>query len=85
MPRFLVKEEVLHIHRIEVARTGGTPAIRDIKELDAAVAAPQASFGGTFLMDTFEMAASYIYSSAYHHPFLDGNKRTALLSALIFL
>ncbi len=35
--------------------------------------------------DTFEMAASYIYSIAYHHPFLDGNKRTALLSALIFL
>ncbi len=84
-PRFLSIDEILYLHRIEVARSGGTPAVRDLKELDASVGAPQATFGGVYLMNIFEMAATYIHSIAYHHPFLDGNKRTALLSALLFL
>jgi death-on-curing protein len=46
---------------------------------------PKASFGGKFLHDLFEMAASYITSLTMRHPFVDGNKRTALASALTFL
>ncbi|MGM0443352.1 MAG: type II toxin-antitoxin system death-on-curing family toxin [Fibrobacterota bacterium] len=83
--RFLSKDEILYLHRIEVARSGGTPALRDIGELDATVQAPKATFGGVFLMDIFEMAVTYVQSIVYHHPFLDGNKRAALLSSLTFL
>jgi len=41
------------------------------------MAAPQASFGGQYLMDLFEMAAAYVTAFAQHHPFMDGNKRVA--------
>ncbi len=85
IPHFLSLDEILFLHRVEVATSGGTPALRDLGELESALGAPQASFGGVYLMTIFEMASSYIYSIAYHHPFLDGNKRTALLSALTFL
>lgn len=85
MARFLSKEEILFVHRVEVERSGGTPAIRDMGELESSVGAPKVTFGGVEMMNIFEMAATYVHSIAYHHPFLDGNKRTALLSALIFL
>lgn len=85
MARFLSKEDILFVHRVEVARTGGTPAIRDMGELESTIGAPQVTFGGVEMMSIFEMAATYVHSIVYHHPFLDGNKRTALLSALIFL
>ncbi|ERP39273.1 type II toxin-antitoxin system death-on-curing family toxin [Chitinivibrio alkaliphilus] len=85
MIRFLCREEILYLHRIEVERSGGTAALRDARELAAILDAPKVTFGGTYLMDIFSMAATYIQSIVYHHPFLDGNKRTALLSALTFL
>jgi death on curing protein len=53
--------------------------------LEAAVGAPQARFSGQFLMDIFEMAATYLNSIVFNHPILDGNKRTALASSLTFL
>ena len=47
---------------------------------------PQASFGGEFLhQNLFEMGAAYAFHIAENQPFLDGNKRTALVSALVFL
>ncbi len=47
---------------------------------------PQASFGGEYLHNgVFEMAAAYAFHIAENQPFLDGNKRTALASALVFL
>lgn len=47
---------------------------------------PQASFGGEYLhADLFEMAAAYAFHIAENQTFLDGNKRTALVSALVFL
>ena len=47
---------------------------------------PQASFGGEYLhSDIFEMAAAYAFHIAENQPFLDGNKRTALVAALAFL
>ncbi len=85
MPKFLSKADILFVHRVEVSRTGGTAAIRDMGELESSIGAPQVTFGGVEIMNIFEMAATYVHSIVYHHPFLDGNKRTALLSALIFL
>jgi len=54
--------------------------------LESAVAAPQASFGGKPLIkDGVEIAAAYLYYLCRNHPFVDGNKRTALASSLVFL
>lgn len=54
--------------------------------LESAVMMPQTSFGGEYLhQDLFEMAAAYAFHIAENQPFLDGNKRTALVSALVFL
>ena len=84
-PSFLTQEEILFIHQQEIQISGGDPTIRDREGVEACVDAPKASFGGDFLYDIFGMAASYIASLAIRHPFLDGNKRTALASALTFL
>jgi len=47
---------------------------------------PEAAFGGEFLQrDLFEMAAAYAFHLCQNHPFIDGNKRTALACALVFL
>jgi death-on-curing protein len=66
--------------------SGGGAGLRDRSLLESAVAAPQASFGGEALIrDTVEIAAAYLYYLCRNHPFVDGNKRTALATALVFL
>jgi len=84
-PRFLSISEVIEIHEKEIEAAGGLSGIRDKNILESAIYAPQAYFGNDFLMDIFEMAATYLNSIAMNHPFLDGNKRTALASSLTFL
>jgi death on curing protein len=84
-PRFLTISEVIEIHDQEILVAGGLSGLRDIKALESALGAPQASHGRVFLMDIFEMAATYLNSIAFNHPFIDGNKRTALAAALTFL
>jgi death on curing protein len=83
--QFLTISEVIEIHDQELAVAGGLSGIRDLKALESAIGAPQASFDGRLLMDVFETAATYLNSIAMNHPFLDGNKRTALAVALTFL
>ena len=54
--------------------------------LQSAIAQPEGSFGGEWLhKDLFEMAAAYAFHISSNHPFLDGNKRAGLASALVFL
>jgi death-on-curing protein len=84
-PRFLELDEVLFFHEQEMRRSEGAFGIRDIKALESAIAAPKATFSGKYLMNLFEMTATYINSICFNHPFLDGNKRTAALSAVVFL
>lgn len=84
-PRFLSTVEVLRLHDLEILAAGGSSGLRDIKALESAVGAPQASFNGNFLMDVFEMAATYLNSIVFNHPFIDGNKRTGLAASLTFL
>jgi death-on-curing protein len=65
---------------------GGSAGLRDRALLESAVAAPQASFGGELLIkDGIEVAAAYLFYLCRNHPFVDGNKRTALASCLVFL
>lgn len=79
-------EAVLAIHAEVLAAHGGTPGLRDRGLLESAVAAPQASFGGTPLIgDPVEIAAAYLFYLCRNHAFIDGNKRTALAAALVFL
>lgn len=85
-PEFLTLAEVLVIHQVQIERFGGTHGVRDIGLAESAIAMPQAGFGGEFLHGTaFEMAAAYAYHLAENQPFLDGDKRTALAAALVFL
>ncbi len=54
--------------------------------LESAVAAPQATFGGEpILREPVELAAAYLFYLCRNHPFVDGNKRMALATCLVFL
>lgn len=84
--RHLDVEAVLAIHAEVLDAHGGLPGLRDKGLLESAVAAPQASFGGRPLIaDPVEVAAAYLFYLCRNHPFADGNKRTALAAALVFL
>lgn len=83
---FLTLDVVLALHRRQLARFGGGEGLRDRGLLESAVALPQSSFGGTYAHDgLFAMAAAYLFHIVSNHPFVDGNKRTGLLAAQVFL
>lgn len=83
---FLTVDEVLLLHDLQLERYGGASGIRERSLLESAVSMPQASFGGDYVHNGFyEMAAAYAFHIAENQPFVDGNKRTALSSALVFL
>lgn len=85
-PVFLTLDEVLALHEDQIQRYGGSPGLRESGLLSSALGAVAATFGGRFLHQSlFEMAAAYLFYLAQNHPFVDGNKRTALASALTFL
>lgn len=82
----LTVEIVREIHAEAIAAFGGSDGIRDQALLESAVAAPQASFGGKSpYKDLIEVAAAYLFYLCRNHPFVDGNKRTALGACLVFL
>ena len=81
----LTVEIVREIHAEAIARFGGSDGVRDSALLESAVAAPQASFGGRSpYQDLTEVAAAYLYYLCRNHPFIDGNKRAALGSCIVF-
>ena len=81
-----MRDEALLIHFDQVRRYGGSRGLRDLGLLRSALAMPRASFGGVYLHPSrAEMAAAYLFHIARNHPFLDGNKRAALATALAFL
>lgn len=84
--RHLEVEAVLAIHAEVLAAHGGRAGLRDRGLLESAVAAPQASSGGRPLIrNQIEIAAAYLFYLCRNHPFVDGNKRTALAAALVVL
>lgn len=85
-PLFLGLDEVVDIHRDQIERYGGHPGIRDWELLQSAAAMPAAGFGEDYLhADIYEMAAAYLFHIVRNHPFVDGNKRTGAVAALVFL
>jgi death-on-curing protein len=74
------------IHKEVLAAHGGAHGIRDEALLESAVAAPQATMmGKPLISDPIEIAAAYLFYICGNHPFIDGNKRTALAACLVFL
>lgn len=83
---FLSVDDVLLLHADTIDIDGGSHGVRDHGLLDAAVAMPRQQFGGAFLHeDLAAMAAAYLFHIAQNHPFIDGNKRAAVMSSLAFL
>lgn len=79
-------EDVPELHRLQLERFGGSDGLRDRGLLESAIAQPRAGFGEESVhKDPFEMAAAYLFHIVRNHPFVDGNKRTGLLAALVFL
>ncbi len=83
---FLTLEDVLEIHTDQINRYGGRRGIRDRNLLLSAIAQPLSTFDGEYLHKTFhDKAAAYLFHICQNHPFIDGNKRAALVSTLVFL
>jgi death-on-curing protein len=77
---------VREIHTVAIAEFGGLPGVRDEGLLASAVATPQSTFGGVSVYpDLIEIAAAYLSYLCRNHAFLDGNKRTAMMSCILFL
>ena len=85
-PRFLTLEDVLSLHEDQLERYGGMAGMRDAGGLESAVETARATFDGQYLHDgLFAMAAAYAFHIAESQAFVDGNKRTGLNAALVFL
>jgi len=79
-------EAVKAIHAEVLTAHGGGPGLREEALLESAAAAPQATMAGEPLFtDPVEIAAAYLFYLCRSHPFVDGNKRTALATCLVFL
>ena len=79
-------DSVREIHAEALKQFGGLNGVRDENLLASAVLAPQSTFGGRSpYADIVEVAAAYLFYICRNHPFLDGNKRTAMMTAIVFL
>lgn len=84
--KYLVSQQILYIHDQMIKRFGGSMGVRDIGLLESAVGRPLASFDNKDLYpNIFYKSAALLQSLLKNHPFVDGNKRTALSSAGLFL
>ena len=83
-PVWIGKAVALAVHAEQLRRHGGQGGVRDMSLLESAMARPQnvAAYGDP---DVAELAASYAFGIARNHPFVDGNKRTSCVAALLFL
>lgn len=83
-PVFISEEEVRRIHRRGLERHGGMDGTRDPGTLASALSQPEAAWYYT-QADLFTLAAGYAFHIAQNQPFIDGNKRAAVTTALTFL
>jgi death on curing protein len=85
-PVFLTQDEVLAIHADQLQHYGGFAGLREEEALNTALAAPEARMNNRWVHDDLPgMAAAYLYQLTRYRPFVDGNKRTATATALVFL
>ncbi len=84
-PRWVPRLVVEAAHLDQLREHGGMRGIRDENALEAALARPQQKWNYEPSSDLAALAAAYALGLARSHPFNDGNKRSAFLSAVIFL
>lgn len=83
---YLSLEQILYLHEESIRQFGGTLGARSMELVKAAVLQPmQTVFGEDAYPTLFDKAAVLLHAIAKNHPFLDGNKRTAFISANIML
>lgn len=79
-------EQLIEIHALVIHETGGSAGLRDLGRLESVIASQsQAVFGEEVYPGPYKKAAAIIRGVIADHPFVDGNKRTAMLSGLTFL
>ena len=84
--RYLSKEQILLIHSLIIDETGGAHGVRDLHLVASLEYLPKQTFGGKELYSgLFIKAAVYLRNIIMNHPFVDGNKRTGMLAAAVFL
>jgi len=83
-PIWIPREMILAMHLRQLAEHGGGEGVRDEGLLDSALqrAENKLAYGKP---DIFDLAAAYAFGIARNHPFIDGNKRTALVASFTFL
>ena len=85
-PQFLPLSKILELHERQIRLYGGEPSVRDVNLLESALAMPMSGMGDSYFHTfPFEMAAAYMFHIIQNHPFVDGNKRTGAVAALVFL
>jgi death on curing protein len=83
-PAWLTYEQVIAVHNLQLRRFGGAPGLRDEGMLRSALERP-ANKWHYEQADLPELAAAYAFGLAKNHAFVDGNKRIAFMSMVIFL
>lgn len=84
--KHLSEVEVIAVNEEMVSKYGGLHGVRDLALLKSALSRPRTTIGfQDAYKSTFDKAASLFHSLINNHPFLDGNKRTALFSAILLL
>lgn len=83
---YLTEEQALFVHARIISETGGHHGVRHLGMLQSAVGRPRATFEGRELyLDIYSKAAALLDSLVNNHPFVDGNKRTGIVCAGLFL
>lgn len=78
-------DTILAIHKMQIAEHGGDDGVRDLGLLESALARPQNIEAYESDADIARLAAALGFGIAKNHPFVDGNKRTALAATRTFL
>ena len=85
MTGWLLTDVVLAIHKRQIAEHGGSDGVRDLGLLESALARPRNIAAYEPEADVTRLGAAYAFGIAKNHPFVDGNKRTALVACRTFL
>lgn len=83
---YLSLEQLLALHVLAIEQFGGSKGLRDLGQLESALTSQrQEVFGEELYQDIYEKAAAVCRGVIGDHPFIDGNKRTAVLAALTLI
>ncbi len=85
-PLWIPLQAIIDLHQQQIAEHGGLPGIQQEGSLESALARPRQvdAYAGQ-KSDIFSLAAAYAWGIARNYPFVDGNKRMALIAIYVFL